>query len=215
MSAVEHPEKASKLNLVDQFEFYGQYHTNRVNVAIHIICVPLIFWTTLILSQSWSPTLASFSLEIRSFRQQVDVTIPLLIATSYASYFVLLDWFAGALYAPVLLAMGVSSKVIYDTVDDPLKKAGIVFVGSWIAQFVGHGKFEGRAPALFDSLFQSLVLAVFFVFMEVLFALGYRRELHKTLKNRIGKAVTAYRRDAKAKGKGDPKSVKQQPLFRA
>lgn len=55
----------------------------------------------------------------------------------------------------------------------------------WIAQFVGHGKFEGRAPALFDNIVQAFVLAPFFVFFEGLFALGYRPELKK----RIDKAV--------------------------
>lgn len=61
--------------------------------------------------------------------------------------------------------------------------AGYLFGAAWIAQFIGHGKFEGRAPALLDSLFQSLVLAVFFVFMEVLFMIGYKPQLHKRLQN--------------------------------
>lgn len=64
-----------------------------------------------------------------------------------------------------------------------MKIAGYAFTAAWIAQFVGHGKFEGRAPALLDSLFQSLVLAVFFVFMEVLFMAGYKPQLHKRLQN--------------------------------
>ena len=69
-----------------------------------------------------------------------------------------------------------------------LKIASFVFLLAWIAQFVGHGVFEGRAPALLDSLVQcecvlsrwnvangdiALVLANFFVFMEGLFMLGY------------------------------------------
>ena len=83
-----------------------------------------------------------------------------------------------------------------------MKLAGMGFTAAWIFQFVGtfapprlesqrtdadpiagHGKFEGRAPALFDSLFQSLVLALFFVFVECLFFLGYRPALHKRLQN--------------------------------
>ena len=50
-------------------------------------------------------------------------------------------------------------------------------VASWIAQFVGHGKYEGRAPALLDNLFQAFFLAPLFVWLEILFALGYRPEL--------------------------------------
>lgn len=56
---------------------------------------------------------------------------------------------------------------------------------SWILQFVGHGKFEGRAPALLDNLFQAIFLAPLFVWLELLFMLGYRPEL----KARVDKAV--------------------------
>lgn len=58
-------------------------------------------------------------------------------------------------------------------------------VVSWTAQFIGHGKFEGRAPALLDNLFQAIFLAPLFVWLELLFIVGYRPEL----KNRVDKAV--------------------------
>jgi 2-hydroxy fatty acid dioxygenase len=60
-----------------------------------------------------------------------------------------------------------------------------VHIFSWIIQFIGHGKFEGRAPALLDNLVQALFLAPFFVWFEVLFMFGYRPEL----KARLDKAV--------------------------
>jgi uncharacterized membrane protein YGL010W len=56
---------------------------------------------------------------------------------------------------------------------------------SWILQFIGHGKFEGRAPALLDNLFQAVFLAPLFVWLELLFKLGYRPEL----KSRVDTAV--------------------------
>ena len=46
-----------------------------------------------------------------------------------------------------------------------------LFTFGWIAQFIGHGVFEGKAPALFDNLVQALVSAPFFVHLEVLFDL--------------------------------------------
>lgn len=63
--------------------------------------------------------------------------------------------------------------------------AGAAFVVSWIAQFIGHGFFEGRAPALLDNLVQALLLAPFFIWFEILFRLGYRPEL----KGRLDKAI--------------------------
>lgn len=56
---------------------------------------------------------------------------------------------------------------------------------SWLFQFVGHGAFEKRAPALLDNLVQALLLAPLFVWMELLFFLGYRPEL----RSRLDKAV--------------------------
>jgi len=56
-------------------------------------------------------------------------------------------------------------------------------------------QFEGRAPALLDSLLQSLVLAVFFVWLEVLFYLGYRPALFRRLQNRTGVEVAKYRNE--------------------
>lgn len=37
----------SVFDIRKQFTFYGAYHTNAVNVAIHIVCVPLIIWFAL------------------------------------------------------------------------------------------------------------------------------------------------------------------------
>jgi uncharacterized membrane protein YGL010W len=60
-----------------------------------------------------------------------------------------------------------------------------VHVVSWILQFVGHGKFEGRKPALLDNLVQALFLAPLFVWYEVLFKLG----LYKGLKRGVEEGV--------------------------
>ena len=60
-------------------------------------------------------------------------------------------------------------------------------------QFIGHGVFEGRAPSLFDSFFQSLILAPLFVLMEVMFILGYKpalaKELDANAKKNVGSPI--------------------------
>ncbi|KAF2619643.1 hypothetical protein F2Q68_00042180 [Brassica cretica] len=38
----------------------------------------------------------------------------------------------------------------------------------WTGQFLGHGVFEKRAPALLDNLLQAFLMAPFFVLLEVL-----------------------------------------------
>ncbi|GAB4860776.1 hypothetical protein Ancab_035939 [Ancistrocladus abbreviatus] len=38
----------------------------------------------------------------------------------------------------------------------------------WTSQFIGHGVFEKRAPALLDNLAQAFLMAPFFVLLEAL-----------------------------------------------
>ena len=79
-------------------------------------------------------------------------------------------------------------------------------VGSWIAQVIGHlvfegmrflfvDNFKGRSPALVDNVFQAVLLAPFFVWIETLFLFfNYRPQLQKTLKNKVGKAISEYKK---------------------
>lgn len=126
---------------------------------------------------------------------------------AYAIYFIILDPIAGTLYAPFLVSMGHWSNQLYSlsnlTLELPflgLQTLSVqhlalgLFIFGWLAQFVGHGRFEGRAPALVDNLLQAIVLAVFFVFIELLFLLGYRPSLQLRLKHRVTKALLEYKR---------------------
>ena len=98
----------------------------------------------------------------------------------------MLEPVAGGLLAPLLLGATAYAKHLTATYGATANHWSIgIHVMSWLAQFVGHGVFEGRAPALLDNIVQALFLAPFFVWMEVLFFFGYRPEL----KGRVDKAV--------------------------
>jgi len=47
-------------------------------------------------------------------------------------------------------------------------------IASWIAQFVGHGIFEKRAPALLDNMLLMSVAPFFFVFEVLNMGFGYK-----------------------------------------
>jgi uncharacterized membrane protein YGL010W len=83
-----------------------------------------------------------------------------------------------------------------------------VEIVSWIAQFVGHGVYEGRAPALLDNLLQALVLAPFFVFMEALFSFGYRPELQKRVNEAVEKEIKRVKAEKEGKENGASKNGK-------
>ncbi len=73
----------------------------------------------------------------------------------------------------------------------------------WILQFIGHGKFEGRAPALLDNLVQAIFLAPLFVWLELLFGLGYRRELQARVEKAVKVEVAKFRSEKEKAGEKD------------
>jgi uncharacterized membrane protein YGL010W len=121
---------------------------------------------------------------------------------------VLLEPVAGTITVPLIMGWtAFSNHFLATTANVSLanKAAGAVFVVSWLMQFVGHGAYEKRAPALLDNLVQALVLAPFFVFMEVLFKFGYRPELQKRIDVAVEKELAKLKAE---KGNGAAKNGK-------
>ncbi|KAF2662802.1 DUF962-domain-containing protein [Lophiostoma macrostomum CBS 122681] len=177
-------------------EQYGSYHHNSVNVGIHVLCVPAIAMTFLVLFTNTPEIPLPSWLSIPN----LPLNLGTALATLYSTLYILMEPVAGALLAPLVIGWTAYAKHLTSTVGAPVNYwAAGVNVVSWIAQFVGHGKFEGRAPALLDNLVQALFLAPFFVWFEILFFLGYRPEL----KRRINTAVEQELQKLNAqKGKG-------------
>jgi uncharacterized membrane protein YGL010W len=71
---------------------------------------------------------------------------------------------------------------------------------SWIAQFVGHGVYEGRSPALLDNLLLTLV-APDFIVIEVMFWLGWEKDAHERCKNRVAQNIAEWKNSKAAKAK--------------
>ena len=69
-----------------------------------------------------------------------------------------------------------------------------IHIIAWVLQFIGHGVFEGRAPALLDSLDQALVTAPLFVLMEVAFFFGYRRDFHRRVMDQVHKNIAEFKK---------------------
>ncbi len=109
---------------------------------------------------------------------------------------------AGGMLAPLLLGATAYANHLTSTYGMTANYWALaVHIVSWLAQFVGHGIFEGRAPALLDNLVQALFLAPFFVWLEMLFLLGYRPELKARLDKAVSQEVAKFRASKDAKGK--------------
>ncbi|KAI8919299.1 hypothetical protein DFJ77DRAFT_453745 [Powellomyces hirtus] len=186
----------SVFSFKDQLLQYGQYHNSKINQLVHIVFVPTILWS----AQVWltqTGAIADWSL---SYLWPLNLAF--ILTVMYNVYYIILDPIAGTLYAPVLFGLCHYANVFAakDQVFglSPQMAATAIHLSSWIMQFAGHGFAEGRAPALLDNLLQALVLAPFFVWIEVLFRLGYRPQLRNDLQKSVDDAIAVWR---KSKGK--------------
>lgn len=105
-----------------------------------------------------------------------------MTALTYSTLYLLLSPnFAGISATPILLAAAAAANKLSTKYSSTKVNtiAIAVHVVSWIAQFVGHGKYEGRKPALLDNLVQALFLAPLFVWYEVLFKMGFYKGLQR------------------------------------
>ncbi|OQE07007.1 hypothetical protein PENVUL_c015G05233 [Penicillium vulpinum] len=189
------------LNLEKQLLFYGAYHSNPVNVAIHVTCVPTLLFTGIILACNCPPLVTlPDALQI----EYLPVNAGTIGALIYATFYILLEPMAGGLLTPALIAAAYYGNYFLSTYGIIVNYwAGAIHVVSWLAQFVGHGVFEKRAPALLDNLVQAFLLAPLFVWMEVLFFFGYRPELKKRFEKGVELEILKFRkqRDEKSKSK--------------
>ncbi|KAJ2827177.1 hypothetical protein FBU31_003239 [Coemansia sp. 'formosensis'] len=186
-------------DLKTEFPKYGEYHANKVNVAIHMLFVPTIMWCTLGLVTWLTPhELFTYPAPIATLLSELPGPSPLANATALAmlgfiAFYVTLEPLAGLLTVPIIYTFLVTSQKVVLEATNGIQIVLAVSIVAWIAQFIGHGIFEKRAPALLDNLVQALVMAPFFVFLEALFACGYRPDLHRALRSEVGVRILAYR----------------------
>lgn len=156
--------------------FYGSYHNDAINKLIHAVCVPLLLWTGMAMLAPLKVVTVV----------QLDVTVSHIATLVYIVYYLYLYPPAGLITLPLLSAMVYGAHAVW-TLDcsDIWIWLLVTHVISWIAQFVGHGMFEGRRPALLESFVQAFLTAPFFVFFEYCFFFGLFQELNDETQKEI------------------------------
>ncbi|KAJ4787375.1 hypothetical protein LUZ62_038621 [Rhynchospora pubera] len=182
-------------DLEKHFAFYGAYHSDPMNVVIHTIFVWPILYTALLLFQ-FTPTFFTFQFALAA---DDNVTIAFnfafLFALIYAVFYVLMDPKAGSLAAILCFLCWITTHSLASRIAFSLawKVVLAAQVFCWTGQFLGHGLFEKRAPALLDNLVQAFLMAPLFVLMEVLQKLvGY--EPYPGFHARVSKEIEADRK---------------------
>lgn len=144
-------------------DVYSETHTHPKNVAIHKICVPVIFLVTVALLDC---------IPIYTIQGVARVTLlwPVALA-AFIFYGQLRKIFAG-IFAVVVLTIIWGGRSLFDQFSFMYIWSLIaVFVVAWIGQFVGH-KIEGAKPAFFQDLL-FLLIGPLWIGLKVF---GYSRE---------------------------------------
>lgn len=126
MSSRKH---STKRTLDQWLSEYAVSHQNPINKKIHWLCVPTIFVSILGMGMSVA---AWFT-----------IVVAMLVAIFYLK-----------LSTPLFIAMGIFMLICMSAIAMlPLgfKAWAVVFVVSWIGQFIGH-KIEGKKPSFFKDL---------------------------------------------------------------
>ncbi|KAH8106281.1 hypothetical protein BXZ70DRAFT_918993 [Cristinia sonorae] len=196
----------SLFNVRKQLTFYGAYHSNPINVFIHVICVPIIQWSawSMVSNVSTRGLLPTVHYDINRYLV-FDLNFSTVHALISIIFYLLLEPTAAFLYAPQGAFMLLSATAVAQNFPELFKYVLGAHIVSWILQFIGHGAAEKRAPALFDNLLQALFLAPFFVHLEILFHFfNYNQQLQQHLKNDVGVEIARIRKlegDKKRAGK--------------
>jgi uncharacterized membrane protein YGL010W len=180
---------SSYFNIKKSFPFYAAYHREWRNILIHVVGVPTIFTTAIyffsLLKIETGLTNATVDAgSLIGTLSLATISVADVLWAIYTVSFFFMEPVAALLYFPVMFGMHqIGTKYFVGRASLAIALHAL----AWISQFVGHGVFEGRKPALLDSFFQSVHAAVFFVWLEVLFFFGYRPELLKELEKDMQK----------------------------
>jgi uncharacterized membrane protein YGL010W len=161
---------------------YRSFHLDPVNLRLHLVGVPAIAWSLLVLLALLPVT--------------DGVTAAHVLAGVVALWYLWLapgllgGLAAGALPGLLLLALPVAARPGGSGV------ALAVFVAGWVVQFIGHARYERAQPAFLTDL-RQLFVAPLFVVAELAFLGGWNPAFDAALRDRAValRAAAGPRRD--------------------
>lgn len=148
------------------FAEYGESHRNTINKLIHWICVPLIFWTMLgFISLIPSKSICFIYIGCISF---VSLAVIALITLFYMR----LSFLIGFIMILIMILMESFAYGLNTRFEQPWLIYLIIFVVTWVLQFIGH-RIEGKKPSFLKDL-QFLLIGPIWLLGCVLKKLGIR-----------------------------------------
>lgn len=149
-----------------QLASYASVHRDGRNKATHFVGIPLIVFSLLLILSLWR-------FEIGGREWTAGLAVGIVAALGWIA----LDFGIGIIMAVILVPTWYAAEAFGGAlgVQSTWVAFGVLFVGGWVLQFLGH-HYEGKRPALLDNIFQGFIGPMFLV-AETLVAMGYRADL--------------------------------------
>ena len=137
---------------------------------IHIICIPII--TVTLISLGIYYPLGEYT------GTPYQAHAGLFIIFSFGAFYISLDFYSG-LVAGIIYGSGyfIGNYLYLIDQNNHINNVLMLQAICWILQFIGHGLFESRRPALFDNILLT-TSAPLFVVLELMMLFGYKTYLH-------------------------------------
>jgi 2-hydroxy fatty acid dioxygenase len=170
------------------FVSYGSYHDNIVNKIIHIICIPQILFSL------YAMLLHTMD---QRFIYGIQYDYFLIFLTGLMLVYLKIDVISGLVSTLFYFGISLYCRHLFltwgaDNLDQHFRIFLIQHIVGWAAQFIGHGVFEKRKPALMDNLLLTMV-APDFVIIEIMFYLGYKKDIQDKCQKDIDANIKAFR----------------------
>ena len=167
---------------LSNYEFYAKYHHDPINKIIHVIFVWPILATFLYLFAMTGPL---FTINGQDNIFNIEFDYAFIIASIYILFYMTIEQ-PGLCGVFSAFLVGFFLKIANDYQGFyTWQTITTLNISCWVAQFIGHGIFEGRSPALVDNLLQAFLFAPLFVMLELWFMIGYKSGLEAKVSQNV------------------------------
>ncbi len=158
---------------------YAAYHLDQKNIYTHFIGIPMIVFSIICLTARAGVIIPGG-----------ELTLALILLLASCIYYFSLDRIFGLI---MLVIYAIAYPFAYKIAQlDTTSWLGLsigIFVVGWVFQFVGHF-YEKKKPAFTDDII-GLAIGPLFVLAEMVFMLGFRKELEQRIQEEARKQRVA------------------------
>jgi uncharacterized membrane protein YGL010W len=148
---------------------YAAYHLDHKNIITHFIGIPLIVFSLICLTARAGMVVSGF-----------EITLAMLILTASVIYYLSLDKIFGLIMLTVYVLAYPLAHIVAQWGTAAWLSASIgIFVVGWVFQFIGHF-YEKKKPAFMDDVI-GLAIGPLFVLAEMVFMLGFRKDIEQRM----------------------------------